>query len=325
MIIINNIKNNIDTAKDRFLKKQVKKRQRSVVFLKMIRGFVRDLSNDDVGLYAAQSAFFAALSAVPFCMLVILCVKYFVDVNIASITEPIRKAFPEPVSTYIVRIMMEVFYRSQSVALLSVTVITTLWSSSRGTMSVYSGFNRIFGYVRQRNWLFSRIASFFYNLLFIAVIVATVVILVFGNTILTFFGTEYILAHYLVMVVFELKFPIFFVIFVLGFAAMYTYLPQRKAKYKSQLPGAVATAVGWLGFSYLFSLYIMYFSEYSFLYGSLTAIILLMLWVYFCLYMLLIGAEINKHIESGYFRLMKRRVFRIYNRGKKIKSKNKKK
>lgn len=310
--MINNIKDNIDSAKDSFLRKQVQRRPRLAVFIKMVIGFARDMSKDDVGLYAAQSAFFAVLSAVPFLMLVILCAKYFVDVNIVAVTDSIRKAFPAPVSTYIVGIIAEVFYRSQSTALLSATVITTLWTSSRGTMSVYTGFNRIFGYVKRRNWLFSRVASFFYNLMFIAVIVATVVVLVFGNAILTFFDTEYILAHYIIMVLFELKFPIFFVVFVLGFAAMYTYLPQRKTKYRSQLPGAVATAAGWLGFSYLFSLYIMYFSKYSYLYGSLAAIVLLMLWVYFCVYMLLIGAEINKHIENGYFRLIKRRVLRVY-------------
>ncbi len=318
--MINNIKDNIDSAKDSFLRKQVQRRPRLAVFIKMVIGFARDMSKDDVGLYAAQSAFFAVLSAVPFLMLVILCAKYFVDVNIVAVTDSIRKAFPAPVSTYIVGIIAEVFYRSQSTALLSATVITTLWTSSRGTMSVYTGFNRIFGYVKRRNWLFSRVASFFYNLMFIAVIVATVVVLVFGNAILTFFDTEYILAHYIIMVLFELKFPIFFVVFVLGFAAMYTYLPQRKTKYRSQLPGAVATAAGWLGFSYLFSLYIMYFSKYSYLYGSLAAIVLLMLWVYFCVYMLLIGAEINKHIENGYFRLIKRRILRVYklksNKGK---------
>lgn len=310
--MINNIKDNIDSAKESFLKKQIKKRPKLSVFIKMILDFIDDMTKDDVGLYAAQSAFFAVLSAVPFLMLVILCAKYFVEVNIVTVTEPIKKAFPAPVSTYIVRVIAEVFYRSQSTALLSATVITTLWSSSRGTMAVYTGFNRIFGYVKRRNWLFSRVASFFYNLLFLAVIVATVVVLVFGNAILTFFDTEFILAHYIILVLFKLKFPIFFVVFVLGFAAMYTYLPQRKTKYKSQLPGAFATAVGWLGFSYLFSLYIMYFSKYSFVYGSLAAIVLLMLWVYFCVYMLLIGAEINKHIESGYFRLIKRRFSRVY-------------
>lgn len=308
--MINDLKDNIESAGIKFLKKQKRRTPRIVSFANMAAEFLDDMARDNVGLYAAQSAFFTVLSAVPFLMIVILCLKYFVDVNVASITMPIRNAFPEPVSTYISRIISEVFYRSESLALLSATVITALWSSSRGTMAIYSGLNCIFGYVGIRNWLFSRIASFFYNLLLLVVIVAAVVILVFGNTLMTFIDKEFVLAHYLLLGIFKLKFPIFFVLFVLGFAALYTFLPQRKAKYRSQLIGAAATALGWIGFSYIFSLYIMHYSRYSFLYGSLTAIILLMLWIYFCIYMLLIGAEINKHIESGYFRRMRQKVFR---------------
>lgn len=299
----------------RFIKKQVRRTPRTVEFVRMTAEFIHDMGKDNVGLYAAQSAFFTMLSAVPFLMLVLLCLKYFVDVNVAEITMPIRRAFPEVVSSYISKLISEVFYRSQSVALLSAAVITILWSSSRGTMAIYSGLNTIFGYTSTHNWLFSRIASFFYNIMLVAVIVASIGVLVFGNTLISFVDdSEFVLAHYLILVLFRLKFPIFFVLFTLGFAALYTFLPQRKTKYRSQLVGAAATAVGWIGFSYVFSLYIMHYARYSFLYGSLTAIVLLVLWMYICMYMLLIGAEINKHIESGYFSRLRHRVF-----GKRVK------
>lgn len=307
--MINNIKENVNPLIDKILAKLRTKHPRLAALIKYTAEFVRNVGNDNVGLYAAQSAFYAMLSAVPFFMLVILCLKYFVNVNMSSITMPIHRAFPAPVSTYIVRIIGEVFYRAESVALFSATIITALWSSSRGTMAIYTGLNRIYGYTRYKNWLFSRIVSFIYNLLFIVVIVATIVTLVFGNTILSFMDREFIVAHYVVTLFFSLKFPIFFVLFILGFAAIYTFLPQRKAKYKSQLPGAVATAAGWIGFSFLFSIYIMHFSRYSFLYGSLTAIVLLMLWILACVYMLLWGAEINKHIADGFFKNLKKDVF----------------
>ena len=293
----------------RFLRRQARRTPRLVNFASFVSQFLRNMAKDNVGLYAAQSAFFTVLSAVPFLMLVILCLEYFVDVNPTTITMPIRAALPREVSDFVTSVISEVFYRSQSLALLSATVITALWLSSRGTMAIYSGFNCIFGYVERRTWLFSRIAALFYNLLMIAAIVAAVIVLVFGNTILQFIDKEFIIAHYLLLALFRLKFPIFFVFFVLAFAALYTYLPQRRAKYRSQLIGAATTAVGWMAFSYVFSLYIMHYSRYSLLYGSLTAVILMMLWIYSCIYMLLIGAEINKHIENGFFRRMKKKVF----------------
>ncbi len=296
--------------KKRFLKRQLRRTPRIFEFVRMTSEFIKDMGKDDVGLYAAQSAFFTMFSAVPFIMLVILCLKYFVDVDVAAITMPIRRAFPTLVSDYIVKIISEVFYRSQSTALLSVTVITTLWSSSRGTMAIYRGLNKIFGYTGSTNWLFSRMAAFIYNLLLIAIIVATIMVLILGNTLINLIDKEFVVAHYMLLAMFRLKFPIFFVVFVLWFAALYTFLPQRKTKYKTQLVGAAATAVGWLGFSYVFSIYIMHYSRYSFLYGSLAAIVLLMLWVYFCVYMLLIGAELNKHIDNGFFRRLKYLVFK---------------
>lgn len=270
-----------------------------------LRGFVADISDDNLGLYAAQSAFFSVLSAVPFVMLVIMCLRYFVNVDVAEVIAPIIKVLPYEVSDYISMIISEVFYRSENIALLSVTVVTVLWTSSRGTMAIYGGLNNIYGYTKKRNWFITRVLAFFYNILFIVAVVVSVVVLVFGNALISFIDTEFIFAHYILTIVFKLKYLIFFILFVLAFAAVYTFLPQRKLKYRKQFIGSLAAATGWIVFSYGFAVYIKHFSKFSFLYGSITAVVILMLWVYFCQYMFLIGAEINKHIENGCFRKIK--------------------
>ena len=63
---------------------------------------------------------------------------------------------------------------------------------------------------------------------------------------------------------------------------------------RCHLPGAVFSAVGWVLFSFFYSLYVTDFPNAASLYGSLAAVCLLMLWVYFCLLILLLGAELNK-------------------------------
>lgn len=296
-----NIKENIDSTGD-YLKNQVKRRPFIKRLLGKVYKFCNDINKDNISLYAGQSAFFTILSAVPFLMLVIFCIKYIISADILSIISMVSKAFPDPVSTYVRRIIIEVFYKTDSLAVLSVTIVSALWSASRGTMAIYSGLNNLFGYTKTDNWFASRIISFFYTILFVLVIAATIVVLVFGNAILTFADSEFKVAHYVLLILFRNKIPIFFVLFVLAFASLYSFLPQKKMKFAKQLPGAVATAIGWIGFSYGFSIYVMHFSRYSFLYGSITAIMLLMLWTYFCIYMLLLGAEINKHIEQGFFK-----------------------
>ena len=77
------------------------------------------------------------------------------------------------------------------------------------------------------------------------------------------------------------------------FALMYRILPNAQNGFRQQLPGAVFSSLGWMIFSLSYSLYIDHFSSISYLYGSLTAIVLLMLWLYYCMDIFLIGAEIN--------------------------------
>ena len=65
---------------------------------------------------------------------------------------------------------------------------------------------------------------------------------------------------------------------------------------KKQVPGAVIASIGWIIISKIFSIYLSLFKGFSIMYGSLTTIILIMMWVYLCIYIILIGAEINNYI-----------------------------
>ena len=66
---------------------------------------------------------------------------------------------------------------------------------------------------------------------------------------------------------------------------------------KKQLPGAVFTACGWQLISFVFSIYLDVFTGFSTMYGSLTTIILILLWFYMCMYVILLGGEINALLE----------------------------
>ena len=72
-------------------------------------------------------------------------------------------------------------------------------------------------------------------------------------------------------------------------------------KFRSVLPGAALAAAGWLGFSFFYSLYIDNFADYTLVYGSLAAVVLLMLWLYFCMNIFLFGAQLNKLVKNGFF------------------------
>lgn len=77
-------------------------------------------------------------------------------------------------------------------------------------------------------------------------------------------------------------------------------LPNRKATIKSQLPGAMITAVAWSLFSYFFSIYFEVSSNFTRTYGNLAAVLMVMLWLYVCMNLLLYGAEIDPVLHVGH-------------------------
>lgn len=74
---------------------------------------------------------------------------------------------------------------------------------------------------------------------------------------------------------------------------IYKFLPNHIVQLKVQLMGAAFSAVGWMIVSWIFSVYLNIFKGFSSMYGSLTTIVLIMLWLYFCMYILLLGGEVN--------------------------------
>ena len=83
------------------------------------------------------------------------------------------------------------------------------------------------------------------------------------------------------------------------FCTMYSLLPNNQASWKEHYPGAVVTSVFWTLYSFGFSVYIDYFGGFS-MYGSLTSIVIVMIWLYFCMYIFFCGALVNKWIADGY-------------------------
>ena len=74
---------------------------------------------------------------------------------------------------------------------------------------------------------------------------------------------------------------------------IYNFIPRKKNKFVHHIPGATLASLGWVLISKIFSIYLIVFKDFSIMYGSLTTIILIMMWVYFCIYIIFLGAELN--------------------------------
>ena len=164
---------------------------------------------------------------------------------------------------------------------------------------IESGLNRVFESPQTKGFILRRIICAGYTLLFIGSCLVSLLLLVFGSTIHGFLTRRFPWTLPSIGVLFHLRSLMTMWLLSIVFTSLYTYVPVHKHTLRSQVPGGVFATLGWIIFSYLFSIYFNHFSNFSYMYGSLTAIVVVMLWLYICICILLIGAEINYH-EARY-------------------------
>lgn len=257
-----------------------------------------DIGNDHVGAYAAQTAYFLMLCFIPIILLLLTLVRY-TPVTKADVMTAVIQVFPSSVDSMVTSIVNQVY--NQSMGIIPVTVIIALWSAGKGVLAMSSGLNSVYKCSETRNYVFLRLRATLYTILFILVIIFLLLLSVFGNS-LNYFVAEHIplfrnLADWLIRARIFIT-PAVLMIFSL---LIYKFLPNRKDRLIKQLPGAVFAAIGWMVVSWIFSVYVDVFQGFSNMYGSLTTIVLIMLWMYFCMYSILLGAEVNVMLYDKMF------------------------
>ena len=272
-----------------------KKEKQSVV--QLIRGFMQRANGDHVGAYAAQAAYFLIMSFIPFILFLTTMIRY-TPLTYNMVSEAIRAFVPHNIQNFVLTIVSEVYGRSTAVV--PISAIMALWSAGKAMQSLTNGLNTIYHVKETRNWLMTRLYAVVYTFMFSVAIIASLLLLVLGNQIQAM-ALKYIpFVGKIIGKVIGARTALVFAGLFLIFLILYKMLPNRKATFKSQVPGAVLIAAGWSLFSYFFSLYFELFPGFSNMYGSLTALIMVMLWLYICMNLLLYGAEINAYFEKQF-------------------------
>ncbi|NBH74223.1 YihY/virulence factor BrkB family protein [Clostridiaceae bacterium] len=253
---------------------------------------------DEVTVYAAQASFFLVLAFFPFIMLLLTLIQFIPSVNKSDLQAILVRIMPDMLDALVLGIVDDLYLKSPG-TMLSVTALLALWSASRGMMGIERGLNRIYGFTPRRNYLFRRLVCTGYTLIFVIVCVVSLTLLVFGNSLQGLFVRVFPFLERFVRHVISFRSLLSILLFLSSFVFLYSIVPAKKQDPWQQLPGAIFAAICWLAFSFGFSLYFSNFSNFSYMYGSLAAIVLLMFWLYFCICILFIGAEINASLQSG--------------------------
>ncbi len=256
--------------------------------------FSAQMKKKDINTYAASIAFFFFLSVVP--MLIMICtIIPYTPLTEENLVELVTDLLPDQVDPLAESLISEVY--DKSAGILSIAIIATIWSAAKGVMALMRGLNVVNDVEEQRNYFLVRIIASFYTVVMLLVVILSLFVMVFGAQLVAV--TLHRLPQLQTLVSFVMNFRFLFVWAVLSvlFAAVYAYVPDKKLVFKEQIPGAVFSAVVWSVFSWAFSYYLTYGNTYG-IYGNLSIIIIVLLWMYFCMYIIMIGAYVNRYFES---------------------------
>lgn len=189
-------------------------------------------------------------------------------------------------------------YTGSDTPLFLISLASILWTAGKGCNALIEGLNSVFDIKERRNGFVLRLYSILYTIIFVVIIVVCLLIYILGNEILSFITKHVPFVTNIIEALLNIRVLLSVGLFTVFFTFLYVAIPSRHTKIRRQLPGALFSAIGWTGFSYFFSLYVNYSHNIAVLYGSLAMVVCAMLWLYVCMFIFLLGAEINLYIEQ---------------------------
>ena len=261
----------------------------------IIKDFFELLVKDNINAYASSTAFFIFLSFIPMLVLIFSMLPY-TPVNQVDFIEALTNFVPPSLQEGMINMVTEIYEKSFST--LSLAAIFTLWSAAKGVLALMKGLNVVHEVNDNIGYIRLRLKALFYTVIFLLAVVTSLVVMFFGRSITIIILRDFPKLSTLYQFLIQIRFLFNFILLIVVFLLMYEWIPNKKLKFKFQIPGAIFTAVAWSSFSYLFSLYITRFHAFN-MYGSFAVIICLLLWLYFCMYFLLVGANMNRYFKPA--------------------------
>lgn len=260
--------------------------------LEYIRLGIQWLNRMHIPQLAANTGYFIVLSVFPALLLVLSALSY-TGLTVENLLEMLEGVLPQALMGTARQLILSV-YKNASGAVAGVSALTAIWSSSRGVYGLLTGLNAIYGVSEDRGYLYTRFISVLYTFALEAVILLTLVLHVFGNSLLKFIRSLNLPAMTVLMDILDLRFVLLLLVQSLLFTLMFMILPNRRNRFWESLPGGLLASIGWLLFSNLYSAYVTHFPSYANIYGSVYAIAISMLWLYCCLEIIFFGGALNQ-------------------------------
>ena len=181
-------------------------------------------------------------------------------------------------------------------------LIAAIWSASVGISAIQDTLNAVYNIEDSRSYILARLEAIGLTIILVVVVTLGLASLLVGDYFSALAGRrihELLLQQFTEIAVHVVSWALASGLLALTFAVLYYWAPDIKERRWHWLtPGGTVGIVGWLLASLGFRIYIHFFNSFTVTYGSLGAVIILLMWFYITGLMLLLGAEINSEIEA---------------------------
>lgn len=258
-----------------------------------IKALTAKLNKDDALPYAYQLSYSLMLAIFPF-LIFLLSLVGFMNLDSERIIEQIQRLMPGEAFNMFEGIITEVT-KNQNGALLSVSILTAIWSSAGGFKAFMKAMNKVHGLKEDRSFIVINLDALVMVIMLAVGIAGSLLLLVFFqpiiNTIKSYFplfdlGPGQQLLSFVLPLIF---------IFLL-FLAFYIFVPARNVKVRHALPGAVFAALAFMAASLGFQYYVANFANYSRFYGAMGAVVVLIFWLLLISIIMVVGGALNSLI-----------------------------
>lgn len=248
-------------------------------------------------IFAGCATLFLLMASFPLLIWVLVIVNHLPGYSVTDVAKLLYQFLPQvpEIQDTILEVLNNLSLQSTTFVA-SFAAITTLYSASSGMFAVQKGLQRLTPGARFT--LYDRGLAILYTVVFEGLLL--IVLLLQGlrsifrplsqllSSTSRWHGVIDLFRHWISFSDL-IAIPVLFVLILL----IYTFVPGGKRPLRRQLPGTLFTTTGWVVFSHIFSFYIVHFWKLSYIYGSLTAIILMILWLDIIINLLFLGASLN--------------------------------
>ena len=264
-----------------------------------LKPFYKKIIFDNIFAIAGQSAFFLVLSAVPLLMFSV-SVLQSLHLSTETLGDFLGDTYSSTQVSEWFKSLNNMYKAPTSISV--ITLIATLWSASKGMHAITNGLNRVHNTYESRTWLSLRLHAMLHTFVFMMIITVTIGVLILGKRLGALIEPYLNKLPGYVVAIYSLRYIIVFLYQVFLFALLYRNTPnltrevRREYGFRCQLPGAVFCAASWHVLLFAISVYVTDFNGFS-IYRGLTQLAIVMIFLYFCMVCLMIGAEINVHFH----------------------------